>query len=72
MSVKPDFITMTTLELRSYILAHRDDDEALQIYLDKRHSENPNARVYQPDDNVAGAIATKSTSDAIFLQPSES
>lgn len=57
MSVKPDFEMMTTLELRAYILAHRDDEEALQIYLDKRHTENPNARVYQPEDDVAGAIS---------------
>ena len=56
MSVKPDFTAMTTPELRAYVLAHRDD-EALHIYLDKRHAENPNARVYQPEDDVADAIA---------------
>lgn len=57
MSVKPDFATMTMLELRAYVLAHRDEEEALQIYLDKRHTENPNARVYQHEDDVAEAIA---------------
>ena len=57
MSVKPDFATMTALELRAYVLTHRDDDEALQAYLDKRHRENPNSRVYTPDENVAEAIA---------------
>ena len=43
MSVKPDFTIMTTLELRAYILANGDDEEALQTYLDKRHAENPKA-----------------------------
>lgn len=57
MSVKPDFITMTTLELRAYVLAHRDNQEALQAYLDKLHSENPNSRIYKPEDNVAEAIS---------------
>ncbi|QZZ22764.1 hypothetical protein J5X98_10620 [Leptothermofonsia sichuanensis E412] len=57
MSVKPDFATMTALELRAYVLAHRDDEEALQAYLDKLHIENPNSRVYKPDDDVAEAIA---------------
>jgi len=28
MSVKPDFVTMTTIELRAYVLQHRDDEEA--------------------------------------------
>lgn len=56
MSVKPDFSTMTALELRAYVLAHRDDEEALQAYLDKLHTENLNSRVYKPDDNVAEAI----------------
>lgn len=57
MSVNPDFVAMTALELRAYVLAHREDDEALQAYLDKLHREQPKSRVYQPDDDVAGAIA---------------
>ncbi len=57
MSVKPDFSTMTMLELRAYVLAHRDNEEALQAYLDKLHSDNPTSRVYKPEDNVAEAIA---------------
>ncbi|MDX2244527.1 MAG: hypothetical protein NW224_27955 [Leptolyngbyaceae cyanobacterium bins.302] len=57
MSVKPDFAAMTALELRNYVLAHRDNEEALQAYLDKLHTENPSSRVYKPDDNVAEAIA---------------
>jgi hypothetical protein len=57
MSVKPDFTMMTTQEHRAYVLENRDDDEALQTYLDRRHSENPNARVYTDGDNVSEAIA---------------
>jgi hypothetical protein len=48
---------MTMLQLRAYVLAHRDNEEALQAYLDKLHSENPTSRVYKPGDNVGDAIA---------------
>jgi hypothetical protein len=57
MSVKPNFKTMTKAELRAYVLEHREDEEALHAYLDKLHAENPNPRVYSPEDNVAEAIA---------------
>ena len=32
---KPDFKTMNSQELKSYILSHRDDDEAFYAYVDK-------------------------------------
>ena len=57
MSVKPDFATMNAIELRAYVLEHREDEEALHAYLDKLHVENPNSRVYRPEDDVAEAIA---------------
>ncbi|MFN6571911.1 hypothetical protein A6770_22670 [Nostoc minutum NIES-26] len=57
MSVKPDFATMTTIELRAYILEHRDDEEALHAYLDKLHAEKPSSRIYRPEEDVAEAIA---------------
>lgn len=57
MSIKPDFDTMTTIELRAYVLECRDDEEALHAYLDKLHTENPSSRVYRPEDNVAEVIA---------------
>ncbi|MBW4577460.1 MAG: hypothetical protein KME08_19675 [Aphanothece sp. CMT-3BRIN-NPC111] len=57
MSIKPDFANMSAMELRAYVLEHRDDEEALHAYLDKLHMENPNSRVYRPEDNVAEAIA---------------
>lgn len=56
MSAKPNFAAMTAQELRSYVLAHRDDEEALQAYLDKLH-ESSNARFYKAEDDVADAIA---------------
>lgn len=57
MSVKPDFAMMTTSQLRAFVLEHRADDEALQAYLDRRRSENPNSRVYKAEDDVAEAIS---------------
>jgi hypothetical protein len=57
MSMKPDFSMMTTPELRAYLLDHRDNEEALHAYLDRRHSENPNARLYNAEDDVSEAIS---------------
>jgi hypothetical protein len=57
MSVKPNFLMMTTIELRAYVLEHRDDQEALHSYLDKLRVENPGSQIYQPEDNVEEAIA---------------
>ncbi len=57
MSAKPDFATMTTPQLRAYVLEHRNDEKALQTYLDRRHAEQPDSQVYKADDNVADAIA---------------
>jgi hypothetical protein len=57
MSVKPDFAAMTSQQLRAYVLEHRDNEEALQAFLDRRRSENPNSRVYRAEDDVAEAIA---------------
>jgi hypothetical protein len=57
MSAKPDFATMSEFELRAYVLEFRDDKEALHAYLDRLHAENPSPRIYQPEDNVAEAIA---------------
>ncbi|MEH1933167.1 MAG: hypothetical protein V7L14_05460 [Nostoc sp.] len=37
---KPDFTSLTRTELRQYILDHRDDEEALQIYVDRFQSTN--------------------------------
>ncbi|MEH2374534.1 DUF6887 family protein [Nostoc sp.] len=42
----PDFATMTRPEFRQYILEHREDDEAVSIYLQR--FQDPNAKVYPP------------------------
>jgi hypothetical protein len=57
MSVKPDFAAMTSQQLRAYVLEHRDDEAALQSFLDRRRSENLTPRVYRAEDDVAEAVA---------------
>ncbi|MBA3923643.1 MAG: hypothetical protein H0X31_18900 [Nostocaceae cyanobacterium] len=56
---KPDFATMTRSEFRQYILEHREDDEAVSIYVER--FQDPNAKVYPPttglnDPDVATAL----------------
>ncbi len=36
---KPDFKTMDRKDLHAYVLAHRDDQEAFYVYVDKLHTE---------------------------------
>lgn len=36
---KPNFEKMSIKELKTYVLAHRDDDEAFYAYVDKLHAE---------------------------------
>jgi hypothetical protein len=37
---KPDFHTMSRVELKKYILENRDDNDAFQIYIDRFSSED--------------------------------
>ena len=39
MTMKPDSQAMTKSKLQDYVLAHRDDDEAFQVYMDQLSSE---------------------------------
>jgi hypothetical protein len=57
MNTKPNFATMHKLELRAYVLEHREDEDALHAYLDRLNTENPAERIYQPEDDVGEAIA---------------
>ena len=57
MSAKLDLMAMTKTDLRNYVLAHREDEEALQVYLDRVGSETSKSRVYSPDENVESSIA---------------
>jgi hypothetical protein len=36
---KPNFQAMDWKELHAYVLAHRDDQEAFHVYVDKLHAE---------------------------------
>ena len=47
--MKPDFNVMTKAELRTYVLAHRDDRAAFQALTDRIYA-NPNPQWYQPED----------------------
>ncbi len=39
MTQKPNFQQMNRKELRNYVLTHRQDEEALRIYMERLHSE---------------------------------
>lgn len=47
MNPKPNFKTMTSQELKSYVLSHREDDEAFYAYVDRIH-ERQDRIVYPP------------------------
>ena len=39
MTRKLDYQQMGRKELRNYVLTHREDDEALRVYMERMHSE---------------------------------
>jgi hypothetical protein len=39
MTQQPDFQKMPRQELRAYVLSHRDDEDALRIYMDRLKTE---------------------------------
>jgi hypothetical protein len=47
--MKPDLHSMTTQELKKYLLEHRSDTEAFHILMDKIKAE-PNPIWYKPED----------------------
>jgi hypothetical protein len=40
MMMKPDFSKMTRQELRNYVLAHREDDDAIEVLINKGNSHS--------------------------------
>jgi hypothetical protein len=40
LNMKPDFRAMNKLDLRAYVLAHRDDEDAFHAYMDKIRSDD--------------------------------
>jgi hypothetical protein len=49
---KPNFSNMTRQELRSYILEHRDDDDAIEALISKGNPNSPIYRFPQTDDDL--------------------
>jgi hypothetical protein len=46
--MKPNFEAMTSKELTAYILAHRDDDEAIRVLFSRRNPPDLEATWYGP------------------------
>ena len=49
---KPDFSKMTRQELRAYILAHREDDEAIEVLIGRGNHNSPKYRFPQTDEDL--------------------
>lgn len=45
-AMNPDFQSMSMKELRTYVLEHREDDEAFYALVDRRKAANPNPVLY--------------------------
>ena len=48
LAMKPDFQKISMKELRTYVLEHREDDEAFYALADRRRAANPNPVLYSP------------------------
>lgn len=49
---KPDFSKMTRQELRACILAHREDDEAIEVLIGRGNHNSPKHRFPQTDEDL--------------------
>ncbi|MBW4559967.1 MAG: hypothetical protein KME32_02230 [Mojavia pulchra JT2-VF2] len=49
---KPDFSRMTRQELRAYVLAHREDDEAIEALIKRGNPNSPKYRFPQTDEDL--------------------
>jgi hypothetical protein len=49
---KPNFSNMSRQELRSYILEHRNDDEAIEALINKGNPNSPTYRFPQTEDDL--------------------
>jgi hypothetical protein len=50
--MKRDFGTMTRQELRAYVLAHRDDDDAIEALIKKGNPGSPTYPFPQTDEDL--------------------
>ncbi len=60
--MKPDFNAMIKAELRSYVLSHREDQDAFQALADRLYA-NPNPQWYSPEE------ADKITAEMFAAKP---
>ncbi|MBN3950302.1 MAG: hypothetical protein HWQ38_29045 [Nostoc sp. NMS7] len=49
---KPDFSKMSRQELRAYILAHREDDEAIEALIKRRSPNSPTYPFPQTNEDL--------------------
>jgi hypothetical protein len=52
MMTKPDFSKMNRQELRTYVLAHREDDEAIEALIKRGNPNSPKYRFPQTDEDL--------------------
>lgn len=50
--MKSDFITMTKVELRAYVIAHPDDKAAFHAFVDRFTAEAPSETFDIPNSNA--------------------
>lgn len=48
---KPDFSTMTRQELRAYVLAHREEDDAIEALIKRGNQNSPKYPFPQTDED---------------------
>ena len=49
---KPEFSRMTRQELRAYILAHRDDDDAIEALIKRGNPNSPTYAFPQSEEDL--------------------
>jgi hypothetical protein len=52
MMTKPDFSKMSRQDLRAYILAHREDDEAIEALIRRGNPNSPTYPFPQTDEDL--------------------
>jgi len=52
LTMKPNFSKMTPQELRAYVLAHREDDEAIETLIKRGNPNSPRYRFPQTDEDL--------------------
>ncbi len=52
MMIKPDFNKMTRQQLRSYVLVHREDDDAIEALIKRGNAESPKYPFPQTEEDI--------------------